>query len=103
MLVDLLLLAGIGKLLIFTIQKYPLTKRIQGFSPFFEELFSCDFCLGVWVYFILALIYGFDLFQGYLPYVPIVTEFLGGLVISFVVHLVSIGWRDKFSIMVIGE
>jgi len=63
---------------------------------FLQELFSCDLCLGVWVYAILALIMKMNMYSFY---VPIVSEFLTGASTAFIVHLVSIGWTDKFSII----
>lgn len=103
MFVSILLFAGLGKLLIFTIQKYPLTEKLREIHPFIRDGLDCDFCLGCWVYLFLAWVFGMNIFEGYLPYIPLITELLGGIVISFIMHLISIGWRDKFSIIVMGE
>jgi len=103
MFINIFILGVIGRILIFTIQKYPITQRISNKWEFFSELVSCEFCLGVWVYFILLLIFRVDIFYPYLIYVWGISEFVGGVCLSFLVHLVAIGWRDRFSIIMVGE
>jgi hypothetical protein len=65
---------------------------------FLGELVSCDLCLGVWVYWFFALIFGVNLFYE-LGYIPILSELLTGAATSFVVHVFSIGWMDKFGVI----
>ena len=102
--------AGLGKLFIFLIQKSPYMKFIIGFfkgrsKEFLEELFGCDLCLGVWVYFFLALLFQYanvDVNILDIPNAPIISAIITGAITSFVVHLISLGWRDKFSTFEIG-
>lgn len=102
--------AGLGKLFIFLIQKSPYMKFIIGFfkgrsRSFLEELFGCDLCLGFWVYLTLALLFQYANVNVNIldiPYAPIISAIITGAITSFVVHLISIGWRDKFSTFEIG-
>jgi len=45
-----------GKLLIYLIQIFPPTHYLYRWK-YLEKLFTCDLCLGVWVYSILNLLY----------------------------------------------
>jgi len=102
--------AGLGKLFIFLIQKSPYMKFIIGFfkgrsKEFLEELFGCDMCLGFWVYLTLALLFQYANVNVNIldiPNAPIISALITGAITSFVVHLISIGWRDKFSTFEIG-
>lgn len=90
--------AALGKLLIYLFQKFPLTLSLSKRSEFLKQLFECDLCLGVWIYFFLALLFGTDKFYDW-TYVPVITEFVIGAVTSFVMYLISIGWKSEFTIL----
>jgi len=98
--------AGLGKLFIFLIQKSPYMKFIIGFfrgrsKAFLEELFGCDLCLGFWVYLTLALLFQYanvNINVLDIPHAPIISAIITGAITSFVLHLISIGWRDKFGV-----
>lgn len=102
--------AALGKLFIFLIQKSPYLKFVSGFfkgrsKEFLEELFGCDLCLGVWVYLFLALLFQYanvNVNVLDIPNAPLISAIINGAITSFVVHLFSIGWRDKFGTFVIG-
>lgn len=89
----------VGKLLIFLGGKFPyfVNSKIE----FIRKLFSCDLCLGCWVYFVLAVFLQVKLFDDVYVYVPFVSEIITGCATSFVVHLISIGWRERFSTVII--
>lgn len=95
----------IGKLLIYLVQKSPYAKFIgdiigrESVRRFLLELLECDLCLGVWIFSLLAWIMKINMYSFY---VPIVSEIIVGSSTSFVVHLVSIGWKEKFSIINLG-
>jgi hypothetical protein len=88
----------IGKLFIYTVQKFPLVRNIK--NPFLSELFLCDYCLGVWIFSVLSWLFQFTLFREYL-YCPFISELATGVIISFIIHLISIGWKEKFDIIVV--
>ena len=93
-----LLYLAAGKLLIWTGQKF-IAANLR--SWFFTKLFECDFCLGVWVYVALALLFKITIMTDVFPYVPFVSEAIAGVTTSFLMHLLSIGWREKFAVIVI--
>jgi hypothetical protein len=104
MILDFLIFAITGRILIFLFQKFPKEKLpfigtlfLEG--KFLEELFSCDLCLGFWVYFGLAFIFG-D-FVPTIDYVPILSEFITGAITTFIVHIFSVGWNAKFQNFII--
>ena len=98
--IQLVLLMLIGKVCIYTIQKFPLVQKIK--MPFLNQLFLCNFCLGVWVYFFLAAVFHVALFKSVF-YFPIVSELATGAIISLVVYLFSIGFQEVFGTLVVGD
>ena len=90
--------AALGKLIIYLFQNFPPAKSLFYRREVLRQLFDCDLCLGVWIYFFLALLIGVDKFYNW-TYIPIITEFLIGAVTSFIMHLVSLGWKEKFTIL----
>lgn len=98
MYISYILYCIVGKLLIYLGMKFPPLRDSK--IGFVQSLFSCDECLGVWVYSFLSFAMGEVLFQEYI-YWPIIGNFVTGAVTSFVVHLISLGWKSKFEIIVI--
>jgi uncharacterized membrane protein len=88
-----LVFVALGKLMIFLGQSFPLPHFLEKYSVV-KEWHSCDLCFGTWIYTGLAFFMKMNLFDWYFP---LVTELLVGGLISFIVHVFSIGWRDKFS------
>lgn len=73
-------------------------KRIQTI----EELHGCDLCFGVWVYGILAFFMQMSLTTALeFSYVPILSELVTGGVISLLMHLLTLGWKSKFEVIVV--
>lgn len=97
----LLVLLGLGRLVIWTIQTNGLTRPIFRFHPKLEELRDCDFCLGFWVMTPLALLFKVNLLAPL--YIPILSEILTGLALSFGLHLLRLGWQEKFGVTVLGD
>jgi hypothetical protein len=91
----------IGRLLVWMAQRFPfqnlpiignLMKRKS-----LQELIHCDLCLGVWVYTVLALLFGIDFFSEYMKYqIPLIGEFFTGMSASFFMHIFAIGWQMEF-------
>lgn len=68
----------------------------------FEQLHECDLCSGVWIYSILALFMGMDLLKVLLfTHVPLVSEVVTGIVVSWLVHIFTLGWKSKYDIVVV--
>lgn len=102
---QLLAYALIGKLTIFLLQKFPkhslpIIGKLFREGRLLGDLFSCDLCLGFWVYTGLALLINVDV-TGELFYVPILSEFITGAVMSFIMHLISAGWEAQYQNVII--
>jgi hypothetical protein len=89
-----------GRLVTYTIQVNGLTRPIFSLHTKLEELRDCDFCLGFWVFSLLAWAFGINLLDP--VYIPGLSEVLSGLAASFAVHLARLGWNDKFAEIHIG-
>lgn len=87
-------LAVIGRLLIWVLQTSGPTKRIWKLHPFLTELGECDFCVGCWVYAAMAYLFAFNLLDPI--YVPVLSEVVTGIVMSFVSHLAALGWKQRW-------
>lgn len=85
----------IGKLIIFLAQKVFSDNYPPRRDNFLTKLFGCDLCLGFWIYFGLAFLFGIDLTYEIFD-VPIVSEFIAGASVSFVMHLITIGWKARY-------
>lgn len=103
---QLVIFALIGRLTIFLLQKFPkshlpIIGKLFREGKFLNELFSCDLCLGVWIYTGLAFITNVNV-TGELFNIPILSEIATGISVSFVMHLISVGWKEKFGNIIIG-
>jgi hypothetical protein len=87
----------IGKLSIYLIQKFPLTDYLSSKWKPLEQLFSCDLCLGVWVYWFYSHLFRLNFMQEWF-YIPVLCELLTGAITSFVIFIFSLGWKDAFGV-----
>ena len=95
------LFLAIGRIVIHIWQQFHLPKPIQKIE-WFRKLHECDLCSGVWIFTILSLFMGLDLLSVLLfEYVPVVSEVVTGIVISWLVHIFILGWKAKYEIVVI--
>jgi len=90
--------AAIGKLFLFLVRKFPLTGIILGKTELSQELYDCDLCLGFWVY--LALAPFFKIKIDIVENKVVRNTVLAG-VTSFLMYLISVGWRENFENLVI--
>ena len=90
----------IGKIAIFFLQNFPFSKLPIIGSIFRREtivhLFGCDLCLGAWVYMALAIMYRINVLCDIIT-IPILSEIFTGLLASFVMHIFTLGWKTKFT------
>jgi hypothetical protein len=109
---DYFVYALVGKLLIFLWQQFPLSGYLSSKSKLLQKLFGCDLCLGVWIYWFLAIVfeeanmflYIVDKYignPGLAVFFYIFTAFLTGAITSFIVHIFSMGWNAKFQTLVV--
>jgi hypothetical protein len=87
----------VGELLIFFGGKFAKDNEIK--IKFFNKLFSCNLCLGVWVYTLLSLVLRVQVFD--FIYIPVLSELITGCVSSFLVFLLIAGWKSYHEIVVI--
>lgn len=66
-----------------------------------KRIWTCSLCSGVWVYTFLSYVMGEHLF-GDLFYLPFISELATGGIISFLVFLIEIGFRERFQVIEIG-
>lgn len=86
-----------GKLLIYLGQEFPLPDFLER-NENISKWHKCDLCFGCWIYVPLSYFLQTDLLSLFgLTYTPFVSELITGGAISFLVHVFSIGWKDKFS------
>lgn len=103
MLITIVIFAIIGKLLMFVWNKSPYPKyisRLPKIGNFFKELFACDLCFGCWLYILMDCFWQLNLIG---VTIPVVTEFLDGIIVSFIVWVFTAGWNSLFRNYVIGD
>lgn len=87
----------IGKVMVFLWQQFPLPIKLEN-NQTIHKLHSCDLCSGVWVFGLLSYFMGLSLLTVFgFSYTPVVSELITGGIVSFAVHIFSIGWKSKFS------
>jgi len=86
----------VGKFLIFFGMKFAEDNEIK--FLFLKRLLSCGLCFGVWVYSVLSIVFDLSLFPEYMPH-SLFSQVVTGMASSLFVHLVSVGWREQFSII----
>lgn len=106
MILSYIVYASIGRLIIWLLQKFPFQKvlligKLFEDGKFLHDLFSCDLCLGFWVYTVLAYIMQIDILEGWFMPTPIVDEIFTGIITTSIVHLIRIGWQSEYTETVI--
>jgi len=98
--IDWIIYLGIGKILIFLWQRFPL--KIN--NEFLTKLHECDLCSGFWLFLILAFAFRSADFINLLGlgfYYPVLNQTITAGVSTFIVWLIAAGWREKFSVVII--
>lgn len=94
-----LLFLAIGRLLIFLANKF-ISQNEMGIK-FLNRLLSCVLCSGVWCYTILSFLTGYSVFGDWIPYVPVLSEFITGCASAYLVYMVEQGWKATNEVIVI--
>lgn len=89
---------AVGRLITWLLQINGLLKPLWASRPVLTELSECDLCLGFWVYLALALAYPKRIF-GLWPH--LIEAGLLAAISAFIGHLAGIGWRDKFTMVIL--
>ena len=91
----------LGKIIIHVWMQFHLPKALKKIE-WFEKLHTCDLCSGVWVFSILSFFMEVDLLEttGF-GYIPIVGAIVTGIVVSWLVHIFTLGWKAKYEVIII--
>ena len=96
-----ILFLAIGKIVIHVWMQFQLPSPIKKYK-WFVKLHECDLCSGVWIFTILSIFMGVNLLSVLIfDYVPLVSEVITGIVMSWLVHIFSLGWKAKYEVIVI--
>ena len=91
----------VGQIIIYLWEQFPLPKRIEKIQSF-KKLHECSLCSGVWIYFILAIFLEMDLLKLVaFTYVPVVSQFITGCVVSWIAHIFILGWKSKYEVIIV--
>lgn len=95
---EILLLIAVGRVLIYLWSQFPLPEWVDNSK--FGKLHHCTQCAGVWIYSILFILFRVDLLAmlglSNVTGGAIIGGFIGGAIISFVMSLLEIGFRERF-------
>jgi len=101
-----LVYAAIGRVIIYLWMKFPLPEKRENYpSRFIHKLHECALCSGTYIYPILALCFGVDIFQdlfGYTGAIPqIVGQIATGMATSWLVYVFSAGWSSLNEVTIV--
>jgi hypothetical protein len=96
--ISFLVFLVIGKLFIYLGMHFP--PLAESRFSFVKRLWTCDLCAGVWVYSFLSLVMGEILFRE-IFYFPLVSELATGGLVGFLMHILILGWKSKFEVIII--
>ena len=88
----------VGKVLMYFSMKFARDNEIT--KGFIGRLLACGLCWGFWVYSLLSLLLGERLFVEFF-YIPVISELATGGIVSLIVHLITLGWREQFEVITI--
>ena len=92
---DLVLFSVFGKLFTYLWMAFPLPEWMD--NSRFGQLHTCEKCSGTWIYSVLFLIFRIDLLHLLgLPYYPFAGEIITGGLVSFLVFLLSVGFKEQY-------
>lgn len=91
----------VGKIIIHIWLQFHLPRFLKK-SEWIGKLHECDLCSGVWVYSILSFFMGVGLLgaTGF-GEMPLLDSAVTGIVVSWLVHIFTLGWRAKYEVTVI--
>ena len=96
MLWEIVLLTIVGKILTHLWMSFPLPKWLGDTK--IGELHDCEKCSGFWIYSVVFVLFGADIFPLLgLPQLDAIGGILtGGVIINFMMFLMTIGFREQY-------
>ena len=95
----IVVMAVLGRLLVWTLQTSGPTRRLWKLNELLTEFGDCDFCMGCWVYSLMAWGFGINLIDPL--YIPAFSEIATGIAFSFIAHLAALGWKSRWGFEVL--
>jgi len=97
--IEFLVFLASGRLLQFFAKRFPPLRDTAQKREFTKELYECNLCSGVWVYFFLSLFTDIDM--------KIKNKLVGKLILaclsSLMAYLISLGYEEAFGKYVIED
>lgn len=97
--IDFILFLGYGKVLQYFAKKFPPVRDSAKRWGFTQELYDCDLCSGVWIYFFLSLFCDIDM--------KMKNKLVGRIVLaclsSLMAYVFKTGYNELFSKIVIED
>lgn len=90
-----------GKILIQVWMLFHFPRFLKKYE-WLNELHKCDLCSGCYIYSILSFFMETDLLDATgFGYIPIVGAVVTGIIVSWIVHIFTLGWKAKYEIVVV--
>lgn len=91
----------LGKIIIHIWQQFHLPKAMKK-SEWWTKLHDCDLCSGVWIFTVLSFFMDIGILEvaGF-GNIPIFDSIITGIVVSWLVHIFTLGWKAKYEVVVI--
>jgi len=98
---DWMVVAVLGRLLVFMFHKSPLSGWLYSKSSVLEKIFTCGFCANFWFYLLVISFLRINLTN--FTYIPVLTEVFGAVLTAFVVWMFETGYTARFgTISIVG-
>lgn len=88
----------IGELFVYLGMHFP--PLSESTISLIRRIWTCSLCSGVWVFTFLSFVMKVVMFREVF-YFPVISELATGGLIAFVAHLVELGWKSKFEVIII--
>ena len=91
---DWVFVLGAGQVALYLLVLFVRANEIK--NRFINKLLDCGFCRSFWSYFVLLCFFKMELTSEVVGYVPVISEALSAMIMSYVMTLVMDGWTLRF-------
>ena len=96
--IEFLVYLLIGEIFVFLGMRFPPFSESK--ITLVKRIWTCSLCAGTWVFTFLSFALGQVLFRD-LFYVVGISELATGGLMAFTLHLIELGWKSKFEVIII--